>query len=89
MLARRPAFEGKTPAETVAAILRDQPAKLTGTGRDIPARVAALVGRCVEKNPQQRFQSARDLAFSLRDALNAAEARPSSPASGSIGRRDF
>ena len=39
-------------------------------GRGIPVRVEALVRRCLEKNPDHRFQSAGDLAFALRDVLS-------------------
>jgi TolB-like protein/Tfp pilus assembly protein PilF len=52
-----------------AAILRDQPRDLAALGRGIPVRLEALVRRCLEKNPDHRFQSARDLAFALRDVL--------------------
>src|SRR4029077_5422639 len=55
--------------EVCAAILRDQPRDLAAHGRGIPVRVDALVRRCLEKNPDHRFQSARDLAFALRDVL--------------------
>ena len=63
MLAGRRPFRGETPAETLAAILRDQPAALGDSGRALPPRVDALIRRCLEKNPDQRFQSARDLAY--------------------------
>jgi serine/threonine-protein kinase len=66
---RRP-FRGDTPAETLAAILRDQPSELATAEGQLPPRVGAVVRRCLEKNPDQRFQSARDLAFALREILN-------------------
>jgi TolB-like protein len=69
MLARECPFRGDTAPEVFAAILRDQPRDLALRGRGIPARVEALVRRCVEKHPDHRFQSARDLAFALRDVL--------------------
>jgi eukaryotic-like serine/threonine-protein kinase len=69
MLARERPFRGETAPAVFAAILRDQPRDLAGLGRGIPVRVEALVRRCLEKNPDHRFQSARDLAFALRDVL--------------------
>jgi eukaryotic-like serine/threonine-protein kinase len=70
MLTRRRPFGGERPAETLAAILRDQPSELAPADRHIPPRVDAVVRRCLEKNPDHRFQSARDLAFALREILN-------------------
>ncbi|HTI37937.1 MAG TPA: protein kinase [Vicinamibacterales bacterium] len=68
MLAGKPPFGGSTPGETFAAILRDQPSSLRSASKAIPAGVDALVQRCLDKNPDLRFQSARDLAFALRSA---------------------
>jgi len=72
MLSKQQPFRGNTPPQVLAAILRDQPADLAGLGRDIPQRVEALVRRCLEKNPDHRFESARDLAFALREILRDA-----------------
>jgi eukaryotic-like serine/threonine-protein kinase len=77
-LTRRRPFGGDTPAETMAAILRDQPSELATAARQIPPRIDAVVRRCLEKNPDHRFQSARDLAFALREILNDSRAQPSS-----------
>jgi eukaryotic-like serine/threonine-protein kinase len=55
MLARQRPFRGDTAPEVFAAILRDQPRDLAVLGRGIPARVEALVRRCLEKNPDHRF----------------------------------
>jgi eukaryotic-like serine/threonine-protein kinase len=70
MLARARPFPGDTAPEVFAAILRDQPRDLAILGRGIPVRVDALVRRCLEKTPDHRFQSARDLAFALREVLS-------------------
>jgi TolB-like protein len=70
MLARQRPFPGDTAPEVFAAILRDQPRDLAVLGRGIPVRIEALVRRCLEKSPDHRFQSARDLAFALRDVLS-------------------
>jgi len=74
MLSGRRAFDGKTAPETLAAIIRDEPPGLAGSGDRFPSSIGALVRRCLEKKPEQRFQSARDLAFALREILGGSEA---------------
>jgi tetratricopeptide (TPR) repeat protein len=75
MLSGRRAFSGDTSPEGLAAILRDQPRSLAECDSQVPAHVSAVVQRCLEKNPEQRFQSARDLAFSLRHLLSTPDTR--------------
>jgi serine/threonine protein kinase len=72
MLAGRRAFTGDTAAEALAAMLRDQPADLSNAAAPIPPKVDVVVRRCLEKDREQRFQSARDLAFALRELLSGA-----------------
>jgi eukaryotic-like serine/threonine-protein kinase len=87
MLSGRRAFSGGTPAETLAAILRDEPADLEDSSGRVPPNVEAVVRRCLAKDRQQRFQSARDLAFALRAlASGSAAAVPTLP-SGARERR--
>ena len=66
MVAGKQPFSGKSRAETMAAILRDDPPKLAG----LSPEVQRVIERCLEKNPDQRFHSAHDLAFALKDTLN-------------------
>jgi serine/threonine protein kinase/Tol biopolymer transport system component len=63
MLTGRRAFLGSTAVETLSAVLRDEPAGLRELG--IAPALEMVVHRCLEKRPQDRFQSARDLAFAL------------------------
>jgi Tol biopolymer transport system component len=65
MLSGKRAFEGKTAADTMSAILKEEPAELSASGRSLPPALARIVDRCLEKDPAERFQSARDLAFNL------------------------
>jgi len=67
MLSGQRAFRGSTPADTVSAILKEDPPELSATGRDIPPALERIVRHCLEKNPEERFQSARDLAFDLQN----------------------
>jgi serine/threonine-protein kinase len=63
MLSGRRPFERPSPSEVVAAILKDEPPDLDGATGLITLN--RIVRRCLEKDPDQRFQSARDLAFAL------------------------
>jgi len=49
----------------MSAILKEEPAELSGIGRNLPPALGRIVDRCLEKDPAERFQSARDLAFNL------------------------
>ncbi|HEY3123790.1 MAG TPA: serine/threonine-protein kinase, partial [Thermoanaerobaculia bacterium] len=74
MVTGRRAFREKAAAETLAAILRDHPGDVSESGRPIPPGVNGVVRRCLEKSPDERFQSARDLAFALREILGSVTA---------------
>ena len=65
MLSGQRAFRRDTSAETMTAILKEDPPELTTSGKPISPALERIVRRCLEKKPQQRFQSARDLAFNL------------------------
>src|SRR5262249_11007817 len=68
MLSGRRAFQRDDAADTLMAILKEDPPDLPLNERHIPPALARIVDRCLEKNPAARFQSAPDLAFAL-DAL--------------------
>ena len=80
MVAGRRAFAAPTPAETMAAILREEPPKLEDSVPDLPWDVARAVAHCLQKDAADRFQSSRDLVFDLRAALSGAV--PSRSSSG-------
>jgi Tol biopolymer transport system component len=65
LLSGRRAFRKEASAETMTAILREDPPDLTETNRALPPALERIVAHCLEKNPQERFASARDLAFDL------------------------
>ncbi|MGA9529173.1 MAG: protein kinase [Terriglobales bacterium] len=65
MLSGKRAFRGETPADTMSAILKEEPEELSETGRNIASPIERIVRHCLEKNPAQRFQSAGDVAFAL------------------------
>ncbi|HSD72763.1 MAG TPA: protein kinase [Thermoanaerobaculia bacterium] len=66
MLSGERAFQGESAAETMAAIAQKDPAEFSGTGAPIAPALDRIVRHCLEKNPNERFQSARDVAFDLQ-----------------------
>jgi eukaryotic-like serine/threonine-protein kinase len=65
MLSGQRAFHGDTPADTMSSILKEEPAELSSTNRNISPALERIVHQCLEKNPEARFHSARDIAFDL------------------------
>jgi eukaryotic-like serine/threonine-protein kinase len=65
MLAGKRAFQKPTSADTMSAILNEDPPEISQVTTSIPPALQRVVHRCLEKNPEQRFQSASDLAFAL------------------------
>jgi RNA polymerase sigma-70 factor (ECF subfamily) len=85
MATGRPAFPGQNAAEVMAAVLRDDPTRQE-TGPRLPLELKQLVGRCLAKPPDQRFQSASDLAFALRKLVGARVEDTPAGDSGSLTR---
>ncbi|MGB9074029.1 MAG: protein kinase [Terriglobales bacterium] len=69
MVGGQRAFRGDSSIETMNAILKDDPPEISTATRNISPAMERLIRRCLEKAPEERFQSARDLAFAL-DALS-------------------
>ncbi len=65
MLTGNRAFRGETEVDTITAILRGQPAEIDLQRTGIPLPFQQIVQHCLEKEPENRFQSTRDLAFAL------------------------
>jgi Tol biopolymer transport system component len=65
MLSGRRAFQRDTAAETMTAILREEPPEVLASIENLPFALGRVVAHCLEKQPDERFQSARDLAFDL------------------------
>jgi eukaryotic-like serine/threonine-protein kinase len=76
MIFGRKAFQGDTAAETMYAILKQDPLERTAPERVLPPGVERILAHCLEKSPEERFQSARDLAFHLEALSDASEAAP-------------
>ena len=65
MLSGERAFRGETAADTMSAILKEEPPELSETARNVPPGLERIVRHCLEKNPAERFQSTGDLGFGL------------------------
>ena len=94
MLTGERAFRGSSAGQTLAAILRDHPKDVSEYRKNVPAGMISVVRRCLEKNPEQRFQSARDLSFALKEIVSgsgftiapaAVHSRSSLPRNAMIG----
>ena len=71
MLSGKKAFRRDTKAETMAAIMRDEPPELTESGRNVSPALDHIVKHCLEKDRDNRFQSAKDVAFALSEASSS------------------
>ncbi len=86
MTAGKKAFQRKTAAETLSAIIRDEPEPIAKLRPDLPLPVRWILERCLAKDPEERYGSTRDLArdlASVRDHISevssGAEALLASP----------
>ena len=75
MLSGKRAFSGDSAADTMSAILKEDPPDLSVTNQNVSPGLERIVRHCLEKNPDQRFHSAHDLAFDL-EALSTASSAP-------------
>ncbi|HSE32059.1 MAG TPA: protein kinase [Pyrinomonadaceae bacterium] len=85
MLSGRRAFHGESAAETMSAILKEDPPDLSDTNKTVSPALERLVNHCLEKNPEARFHSARDLGFAL-EALSGSASGTVAPSSASQPR---
>jgi serine/threonine protein kinase len=83
MLSGRRAFHGQSAAETMSAILKEDPPELSDTNKTVSPALERLVHHCLEKKPEARFHSARDIAFALEaiSGSNTGTATETSPPS--------
>jgi serine/threonine-protein kinase len=86
MLTGRRAFRGASAIETLNAILKEEPAEVSQSGRDVSPPLERITRRCLEKSREERFQSARDLAFALEEATGASASSPVAAAPVRPGR---
>jgi len=82
MLSGQRAFKRNTGAETMAAVINDDPPEISSRTVAMPPALEHIVRHCMEKQPSQRFQSAHDIAFDLEmlSGISASAATASSAA---------
>jgi serine/threonine protein kinase len=72
LLTGKRVFHGASYVETLHAILNKEPAAFSASDRELPPGLEPIVRHCLEKEPEERFQSARDLAFALESLSGGA-----------------
>lgn len=88
MISGKRAFHGETAADTMSAILHSEPPELTETNRNVPPALERIVRHCLEKNPEERFHSAHDVAFDLETLTSVSSTTiPTRAAAKSTRRR--
>ena len=65
LLSGKKAFKRDTASDTIAAILKEEPPELTQSGRNVSPALDHIVRHCLEKDRENRFQTAKDVAFAL------------------------
>jgi len=82
------AFERASAAQTLAAIIEDEPEPLEVRNRQVPPRLSHVIARCLSKKPADRYESTRDLAHDLRDLVREGSASRAAavPARRSTGK---
>ncbi len=88
MLSGRRAFRGDSAADTMSAILKEDPPDLSLTNKDVSPGLERIVRHCLEKNPEKRFHSAHDVAFAL-EALTGVSTPAAAVVPPRTGRRSW
>lgn len=84
MLTGQRAFERATAAETMTAILKEEPPQMAQSNGRLSPGWQRIVARCLEKSPKRRFQSANDFAFALETLSDSAAEIPARARSGIV-----
>ena len=79
MLTGRRAFQRDTSAESMTAILKEDPPGIEDNGKPVPQSLRRILDHCLEKVPSHRFHDAQDLAFALENIGNSSEGSTALP----------
>jgi eukaryotic-like serine/threonine-protein kinase len=86
MISGKRAFKGNTAADTMSSILKEEPPELSQANQTLSPTLERVVRRCLEKDPEQRFQSARDLGFAL-EALSGTSSAEKIASATSVAKK--
>ncbi len=86
MLTGARAFARETTADTLTAVLKEEPPELATTRAELTPALDRIVRHCLEKNPTERFQSARDVVFALESLSGSGSGQQRSTESATTGR---
>lgn len=89
MLTGKRAFQRDSTADSMSAILKEDPPEISRVNSNIPPSLERVVRHCLEKNPEERFQSARDLAFDLEMISDTSGTSPTRTTAGAPSRKAF
>ena len=89
LLSGRKAFKRDTASDTMAAIMRDEPPETSESGRSVPPALDHIVRHCLEKDREDRFQSAKDIVFALSEQSSPAVLSSARFAAPRAGRRNL
>jgi eukaryotic-like serine/threonine-protein kinase len=84
MITGQRAFQADSAVETMSAILKEDPPEIPAADLSASSSMEKLVRRCLEKNPEERFQSARDLGFALEALSGSSKTSASAPVSAGL-----
>ncbi len=88
MISGKRAFHRDTAADTMSAILKEDPPDLAETNRNVSPALERIVQHCLEKSPEQRFHSASDIAFDLEHLSGVSSTSARTTAVASANPRD-
>jgi two-component system LytT family response regulator len=84
MATGRVPFAGSSPSETIARILEAQPEAMARFNYELPEALERIVRKCLEKDRERRYQSARDVMVDLQDLQRERETAPPAPRASRI-----
>ncbi len=87
MITGQRGFKRATSADTMSAILHEETEPISQSVPGVPAALEKVIRHCLEKLPEQRFQSASDLAFALETLSDSTVSAPAGPAHGEKSNR--
>jgi serine/threonine protein kinase/tetratricopeptide (TPR) repeat protein len=87
LVSGRRAFSGPSAVETMHAVLKEEPPSLCLSSRPVSPALEGVVRRCLAKRPEERFQSARDLAFHLQSLVTSPSPAATDPVGSPAAKR--